>query len=250
MIKLLTKNWEINNIEAIFFDKDGTIVDLHLYWGEIIKKRAKEIVHNFKLKENFYFQLCKKMGLFLKKNILSPKGPTGLYNREVIIGTIVEFLNKKGITTNFQEIESIFSKVHSNFLNDLLLYTKIIPESYDFILKLKSKGIKLALITSDSIKNSSIILKNSNLDLFDIVIGKENCPTPKVSGEPALLACKLLNVDPLNTISIGDAPMDKIMADNAKLKGAILVATGQISYYGLRKITKYTVRNLKELEIE
>ena len=251
MINIVTKNWKITNIEAIFFDKDGTIIDSHIYWGEIVKRRAKEIINYFNLNENFYFYLSEKMGFSIKKNMLLQKGPTGLHSRDVIIRTIVEILNKKNIKTNFNEIENIFNKVHSEFLNDITEYTKIIKEAYDFILKLKKEKIKLALITSDSIKNSLIILKNNNLDnIFDLVIAKENCEKPKVSGEPALFALKNLNIDPLKTICIGDAPMDKIMSENAKLKAAILVSTGQINYNSLKRITKYSVKSLKELEIK
>lgn len=250
MINIVSKKWNIDNIDAVFFDKDGTIIDSHFYWGEITKRRVREIISYFGLKKSFYSYLCKKMGFFITKGRLSSKGPTGLQSRERVIWTIVKSLREKAIIADFKKIEEILNKVHLNFLDKIEEYTRIIPDAYDFILKLKKERIKLALITSDSIKNTLTILRNSGIEnIFDIVIGRENCEKPKVSGEPALLALKFLGVNPSNTIVIGDAPMDKIMAENACLLNTVLVATGQIGYNSLKRISNYTVRSLKELDV-
>ena len=51
MIKLSTKNWTLDNIEAVFFDKDGTFVDLHYFWGKMTELRAEEIIKRFNLSQ-------------------------------------------------------------------------------------------------------------------------------------------------------------------------------------------------------
>ena len=40
MINIINKNFRINNIEGIIFDKDGTLTDSSYYWAEIIKRRS------------------------------------------------------------------------------------------------------------------------------------------------------------------------------------------------------------------
>ena len=40
------------------------------------------------------------------------------------------------------------------------------------------------------------------------------------------------------------------MAENAKLKGSILVSTGQVYLEDLQKFSKYTVKNLSEVKIK
>ena len=42
MIKISSTDWEIDNIEAVLFDKDGTFIDLHFFWGKMTEMRAKE----------------------------------------------------------------------------------------------------------------------------------------------------------------------------------------------------------------
>ena len=51
MISLKTKKWEINNIETILFDKDGTFIDLHHFWGKMTELRCLEIIKEFNLME-------------------------------------------------------------------------------------------------------------------------------------------------------------------------------------------------------
>ena len=38
MINIYSKNFRLNDIEGIIFDKDGTLTDSSFYWSEIIKK--------------------------------------------------------------------------------------------------------------------------------------------------------------------------------------------------------------------
>ena len=35
MISLKSKSWQIDNVETVLFDKDGTFIDLHFFWGNV-----------------------------------------------------------------------------------------------------------------------------------------------------------------------------------------------------------------------
>ena len=59
MISLKTSNWQIKNIDTILFDKDGTFIDLHYFWGKMTELRAKEVIKNFKLNENLFEKIIK-----------------------------------------------------------------------------------------------------------------------------------------------------------------------------------------------
>ena len=41
MIDIKVNGEVIRNIEGVIFDKDGTLTDSHIYWSEIIRRRAK-----------------------------------------------------------------------------------------------------------------------------------------------------------------------------------------------------------------
>ena len=51
MITLKTDYWEIKDIDTILFDKDGTFIDLHYFWGKMTELRAEEIIKKFRLDE-------------------------------------------------------------------------------------------------------------------------------------------------------------------------------------------------------
>ena len=44
MINLISKKWTLKNIDTVLFDKDGTFIDLHYFWGKMTEMRALEVI--------------------------------------------------------------------------------------------------------------------------------------------------------------------------------------------------------------
>ncbi|MBQ7287136.1 MAG: hypothetical protein IJW73_05180, partial [Candidatus Gastranaerophilales bacterium] len=81
MITLKTKNWKIENIETVLFDKDGTLIDLHFFWGKMTELRCKEIINRFHLKKELFEQLCLFLGYDINLEKMLCNGITALYSR-------------------------------------------------------------------------------------------------------------------------------------------------------------------------
>ena len=272
MAKLYTDKWSLDNIKAVLFDKDGTFINSHIYWGEIIKRRIHAVMQHFEIKEDLFASLCSSLGLDTKTGLLIKEGPIAIFSREVVVTSLINKLKECGVSSNSSTIEEIlgnvpvvrimpntpalvnaeiFKKVHENFLPDIYNYVKIIEDAKILFDKLKSVEIKLAVVTSDMHANTDAILKHLGLEkYFDLVIGKDDCSKAKKTGEPAKIALKKLNVKAENTISVGDAEMDYLMAKNAGLKGSILVATGQTPLEELLDYTPTSVEKLKEVQVD
>ena len=251
MAKLYTDKWALDNIKAVLFDKDGTFINSHIYWGEIIKRRIHAVMQHFEIKEDLFDSLCSSLGLDTKTGLLIKEGPIAIFSREVVVTSLINKLKECGVSSNSSTIEEIFKKVHENFLPDIYNYVKIIEDAKILFDKLKSVEIKLAVVTSDMHANTDAILKHLGLEkYFDLVIGKDDCSKAKNTGEPAKIALKKLNVKAENTISVGDAEMDYLMAKNAGLKGSILVATGQTPLEELLDYTPTSVEKLKEVQVD
>lgn len=251
MAKLYTDKWALDNIKAVLFDKDGTFINSHIYWGEIIKRRIHAVMQHFEIKEDLFDSLCSSLGLDTKTGLLIKEGPIAIFSREVVITSLINKLKECGVSSNSSTIEEIFKKVHENFLPDIYNYVKIIEDAKILFDKLKNVEIKLAVVTSDMHANTDAILKHLGLEkYFDLVIGKDDCSKAKKTGEPAKIALKKLNVKAENTISVGDAEMDYLMAKNAGLKGSILVATGQTPLEELLDYTPTSVEKLKEVQVD
>ena len=250
MTRLISKNWSLDNVETIIFDKDGTFIDLHYFWGKMTEMRANEVIKYYKLKENIFDTLCKFLGYDTKAGKMLSDGITALYSRVKIIEIFTKNLNSLDIKASDTEITNIFDYVSEEFYKSIKKYTKPINDAIEFIKKAHNKKIKLGIVTSDSIKSTQLTLKNYSWGkYFDSVIGRESSEYSKESGIPTKLALDELSADFRTTIMIGDAPMDYISAKNAGIERTILVSTGQISKKELLDTSRYVLSSLSELEI-
>ena len=250
MISLKTNNWQIDNIENIIFDKDGTFIDLHYFWGEITKLRVKEVINRFNINQNHFYNLCLCLGYDTNRQKMLADGITAMYSRKKIIEIFRNNLQDYNVNTTEQKIENIFDCVSAEFYKNIEDYTKPIKSAIEFIDKLYSIGIKMGIVTSDSVESTNLTLKQFNWEkYFACVIGRESSPHTKESGEPTKLALQKLNAKPENTIMIGDAPMDYISANKAGIEKTILVATGQIDKLKLSETSQYTIDDLSEIII-
>lgn len=249
MVDLVSPKWKIENIETVLFDKDGTFVDLHFFWGKITELRVEKIIENFNLEKDLFPTLCNILGYNTVTKKMEADGITALYSRVKIIEIFAERLKEYNILANPKEIEKIFDDVSKAFYQDMSKYTKLIPEAVELIKSLYECGIKLGIVTSDSLEATYLTLEAFDLKkYFKSVIGRESSAETKESGIPTQIALKELNANPKTAIMIGDAPMDFISAQNAGIQNTILVASGQISEKELSKISKYTICSLGEIK--
>ena len=250
MIKLKTNEWEINNIETVLFDKDGTFIDLHFFWGKMTELRAKEVIKEFNLENKYFNEICLFLGYDINTNKMLSDGITALYSRMKIIEIFKENLKKYNVNTTDEKLAEIFDKVSNDFYQNMQEYTKPIKEAIDFIKEIRKTNVKIGIVTSDAKESTIKTLKQFEWEnLFDVVIGRESSEHTKESGIPTKLALAELKANPNSTIMIGDAPMDYISAKNAGIKKTILVATGQINKEILKKTSPYTINSLKEIEL-
>lgn len=250
MINLKTDNFEIDNIDTILFDKDGTFIDLHYFWGKMTEMRVLEIIKRFNLKEDLFSALCLKLGYDTLNGKMLKDGITAMYSRPVIIEIFCKDLNNLGVSITEFQIEEVFDEVSKTFYENMSEYTKPIENAINFIKLIKSKGIKTGIVTSDAAESTLLTLKHFHWErLFDVVIGRESTKETKESGIPVKLALEKLQSNPKFTVMIGDAPMDYLAAKNGGVARTILAATGQIDEETLLQTSQYTVSSLDEISI-
>ena len=84
MIDIVGKDFCIPKIDTVLFDKDGTLMDSNVYWGEIIKRRAKKIIDTYEVSLSEK-ELCLKMGYDTKEEKLLEEGPIAIVSRNRVI---------------------------------------------------------------------------------------------------------------------------------------------------------------------
>ena len=184
MVNLKTKNWTIENIELVIFDKDGTFIDIHKYWGRVVELRAKEIISYFGLNDDFYKPLCDVMGYDIETGKLPPDSPVGLYARGKVQEILLYFLLSQNIDATIEDIENIFRYVSEEFLKEQEKCTTTIKDAISLIKKLYKKNCKMIVITSDSKENAIYTVKKLKLDkYFEAIFGAEDSPEAKTTGD-------------------------------------------------------------------
>ena len=251
MINIVSKNFRLNNIEGIIFDKDGTLTDSSVYWSEIIKRRSQKIKNDFLLSQEDYYQLIRTMGLDISTNKLLPEGPIAIKSRGEVIKKIIYYLGEKNIQVGKEYFEGTFKEIHTNFSKESYKFIVPIKPAYELIKILKKFKVKLFLITSDTKYNADETINCLQInDHFDLVIGGDSGFGDKKMGLSCKYICKEFNLNNNQVISIGDAPVDNEMAINSNLKASILVESGQIKIKTLSKFSEFCISDLSQIKIE
>ncbi len=87
----------LDNIKAVIFDKDGTLIDIHHYWTSMIKIRASLVALKWfdnNERDRIENHLIDVMGVNLETGQMKPDGPVGVKPRPFNAGVVGDFVRK------------------------------------------------------------------------------------------------------------------------------------------------------------
>jgi len=124
----------------------------------------------------------------------------------------------------------------------------ILPGAEGVLRHLKSKGVRLCVVTNSGRAASSQILKKTGLlSHFEFVLTRDDTETMKPRPEGLTKAVSLLRIPPRDVYYVGDSPYDIRAAKNAGVK-AVSVATGNYAAERLRSEgADFVMESLTEL---
>lgn len=168
----------MDNFKAVIFDLDGTLIDSMGVWAQI--------------DEEYLGQFGYEVPLNLQEEI----------THLTLTETAIYFKEKFNIEDN---IENIISTWHTmalhHYSNTIKLKDNVIP----FLNKLKDKGIKIALATSNSVPLLEATLKNNNIyHYFDVITTTEEVKKSKDNPDIYLRSAQKLNITPKDCLVFED----------------------------------------------
>lgn len=113
---------------------------------------------------------------------------------------------------------------------------------------LRSKGVRLAVLTNSGRRAASAVLSRAGLqDLFEFVLTRDDTVTMKPRPEGLLKALSLLSLPAAQVFYVGDSPYDIVAARLAGLR-VVSVATGNYPEASLRKEgADFVISSISEL---
>ena len=217
MIRLICKDKIFSDIQAIFFDKDGTIEDSRIYLNQLVTERIRLLsVHKFGIVDH----LPKTFGF--KADKIDPKGLMAVGSRKDNELAAAALIASSGCGWyQAREIaHQAFEQAAKN-ITPTKESSPMFPGTLPLLQELIKAKCQLGIISADSLTGINRFVEQEQIkDYFKVLVGSDRDlqkPDPKLY----LKACKNLNVEPQNTLMVGDSMGDIIMAKQAGAAGTI-----------------------------
>lgn len=168
----------LKNISAAIFDMDGTLIDSMWVWDTIdikyLKKRGFSVPD--KLRDDIIHLSFEETALYFK-------------NRFNLSDSIEEIVNEWNDLAYIEYASNVNLK----------------PYAKEYLSKLKAKGIKLAIATSNCTMLLETVLKRHGIyDLFDVITTTDEVARGKDFPDVYLLSAKKLSVSPSECVVFED----------------------------------------------
>ena len=107
------------------------------------------------------------------------------------------------------------------------LEAKTIDGSLEFVNEIRKRGIKVSLVTNNSRKNTNYLINKFNLSFDMIITRDEKMWKPSPSAFKFLM--KKFEVEPENTISIGDSDLDITASVRSNISDIFIIKDSNIT---------------------
>jgi phosphoglycolate phosphatase len=211
VINLEVNGAQLDNIELIIFDKDGTLFELYSYFSTLAMARGKNLCRRLDIVENSLPEwIALQMGVDIQNQRMSPGGPLGVYNREYIQNLLHDQLKAKGYSVERDAIQSAFEDTDRYMCHEDVLKRSHVPVrgSHDFLKSIDGR-CKGALFSYDLTDRLELITRMFEVrGNFDMFLGGDRIIHSKPDPWGAVKIMSDLQVSPQNTALIGDSIFD------------------------------------------
>lgn len=229
MVSIHCGTVRFKNIQAVIFDKDGTLADSYDFLWNLGQKRSRLIDAQI---PGVQEPLLMAFGLDGGK--LNPAGLMAVGSRlenEIAAAAYVAETGRDWLES-FSIVRSAFLEADSVFKRKAD-HTPLFEEGRDLLQGLAGAGVKVGILSADTTENVRDFIERYELGaLVQVGIGTDIGPG-KPDPELFYRICAELEVEPLTAIAIGDSTADVKMAQAAGASGCIGVTWGGAKLAGL-----------------
>ncbi|MBD2870532.1 HAD family hydrolase [Paenibacillus arenilitoris] len=216
------------NVQAILFDKDGTLMDFMYTWGYwadlLLSLYSRELEATERSPR--LMDVTALWGLYR-----APDGAIADYDRNGpfsmgTVGDILTLLAWQGYRSGLSWAEAaVLARQCSQAANEQLEQSRAaraVPDLVPFLEQCRTIGLPLAVVTADETAAAEKHLQWLGLRrYFSAVIGNDQVERGKPYPDMVELACRKLSVPAAQAAVIGDSNGDMLMAKSADAAAAI-----------------------------
>ena len=249
-VDLVVRGALVPNVDLVVFDKDGTLIDVHTYWANMICFRAEAIVSRLDLGSVERNGIMDAMGVDIETGRIKPEGPVGIKKREVVLRAGVDYLISQGqsdMTALFEEVFQHVDEISMEHLDDIILPLNGLAP---LLGRLHEGGCLIALATTDRSYRAAAVMEYLGLnDKIALVAGADMVEKPKPDPEIIHLICQHLGVPPGKSIMVGDSSSDIKAGLNAGCLASIAVTSGLTPQDKLEELTSHVIPDISAIEV-
>jgi phosphoglycolate phosphatase len=222
MVSISCQGKAFDNIQAIIFDKDGTLANVELYLKSLGQKRARLVDAQV---PGVQEPLLLAFGV--EASYVNPMGLMAVGSRRENEIAAAAYVAETGC--NWVDAIAIVATAFTDaegYLKPKAKQTPLYSQVEDWLSQLSNAGVKLGLLSADTSENIQEFLDTYQLNdciaAYQGVDGDISKPDPRLYDA----ICQKLNVLPAQTLMVGDSTADMAMAKAGGASGSIGVTWG------------------------
>ena len=192
-------------INTLFFDLDNTLYDYHLAHDAAMKYVYSFFSRNVDIDFDKFLEVYNGAKLEVHRELV---GTASSHNRAIYFQRLIEKLDN---TVKPAIILELYEKYWESFFVSM----KIFPWVMELFKELKSKNIKIAVVTNFTTQVQLRKIDHLGLNKYiDVLVSSEEAGNEKPHPSVFLLAANKLEVLTKNVVMVGDNPVDDIEGAN------------------------------------
>ena len=204
------------HVDAVIFDKDGTLMDFDAFWVTLSRIALTDVVRSLHQPDALADTMLEVFGVKDGKADINGILCKGTYQE--MAHAVQQVLQEHGCPVEDTLIENMVLDAYNRNAH-LGAVEPACTDLRGVLVMLKNQGKKIALVTIDNAPITRMCLDRLGIaDLFDAVYTDDGALPPKPDPAAAMDLCRRMELAPDRVVMVGDTMTDVRFARNGGLK--------------------------------
>lgn len=203
-------------VDAIIFDKDGTLIEFDKFWVKVSEKAIESVMKKLQIEGDFNAEILSAIGV--NNGVTDVDGILCKGTYFQIGQEFHRVFNERGYDFSLElVVKEVLNAYNENHASGEVVATT--PKLVEILKELKVRNKKLAVVTTDNEYVTDVCVQKLGVKgLFDAIYTDDGKTPTKPDPYCVFDFCKKFNIDINNVVMVGDTLTDVNFAKNAGIK--------------------------------